>query len=109
MTALSAALASATETNVTYRRGEQSWTIPATRGGVSYGTIAQIGAVPMDIDYREYLIRTAALPAGFVPQNRDVIDDAGSCFEVFRMTDKACWRYSNPGKTIIRVYTRRIQ
>ena len=83
-------------------------TIPATRGNISYGTIAKVGGIPMETDYREYIIRVDQFPEGIKPAQRDVIVDMDGMWEVFNNGLQDCWRFSDPNKTLFRIYTRRI-
>lgn len=83
-------------------------TIPATRGNISYGTIAKVGGIPMETDYREYIIRVDQFPEGIKPAQRDVIVDMDGIWEVFNNGLQDCWRFSDPNKTLFRIYTRRI-
>lgn len=106
-------LKEAAEVKITYyfngsRKGLW-YVMPATRGNISYGTIAKIGGVPMETDYREYIIRVDQFPEGIKPAQRDVIVDGGDgMWEVFNNGLQDCWRFSEPNKTMIRIYTRRI-
>lgn len=99
-----------TERPITYRVNATGnfFTIPATRGNISYGTIRKMGGIPMDVDYREYIVRVDVLPKGFLPEQRDVIIDADGRWEAFNSTSRDCWRYCDPDKQLIRIFVRRI-
>ena len=107
---LSDALRQATEIGVTYcQTSGRFFTVLATRGRVSYGTINRLGGIPMDVDAREYIIRVDALPVGFIPQSHDVIVDNDGKWETFNSTSQDCWRYCDPNQKLIRILTRRIK
>lgn len=103
------ALKNNAENPVTYHRGALSFAVNVTRGNISYGTIAKLGGVPMEIDYREYIVRVEALPAKFIPQQRDVIEDQDGRWEVFNNNTQDAWRFCDPTHQLIRIYTRKIK
>ena len=107
--ALSKALKNIAEQPVVYHRNALSFSVPATRGNISYGTISKLGGVPMEIDYREYIVRVEVFPANFTPSQRDVIADQDGRWEVFNNGTQECWRYCDPQHKLIRIYTRKIQ
>ena len=100
------------EVKVTYYfKGSRNglwYVMSATRGNISYGSIAKMGGVPVETDYREYIIRADQFPEGIKPAQRDVIVDGDGMWEAFNNGLQDCWRFSDPNKTLIRIYTRRI-
>jgi hypothetical protein len=63
---------------------------------------------------REFIMRTADLEIDsgqFNPKPGDRIFEleSGNEFEAAYQTGKQCFRYSNPGKTLVRVFTKKVK
>lgn len=100
-------MAELTDVEVVYKHNGVNYPITATRGNINWGTLNKVGDVALGENFREYIIRSTWL--AFIPVNGDTITDAGDVFEVYSPdTNSKCWRYSDPYKGLMRVYTRRI-
>lgn len=107
LTALKETLTNSVETSVVYVHNSVEYLITATRGAINWGTLNKVGDVALGENFREYIIRSNLLP--FIPTNGDTITDGVDVFEVYSPdTSSKCWRYSDPYKGLMRVYTRRI-
>lgn len=96
-----------TDVEVVYKHNNTEYPISATRGSINWGTLNKVGDVALGENFREYIIRSSLLP--FIPSNGDTITDGADVFEVYSPdTSSKCWRYSDPYKGLMRVYTRRI-
>ena len=96
-----------TDVSVTYKHNAVEYPILATRGSINWGTLNKVGDVALGENFREYIIRSTLLP--FIPSNGDTITDNGDVYEVYSPdTNSKCWRYSDPYKGLIRIYTRRV-
>ncbi len=92
---------------VQYIHAGSTYEIDATRGSLNFGTLNKLGDVALQENYRDYIIKASVI--GFEPTNGDRIVDGSDTFEVFNNSgSNTCWRYSDPCKQIIRIYTRRI-
>ena len=96
------------ETPVEYWHNGAKYEIKASRGSINWGTLNRLGDISLGENFRDYIIRAELLQ--FEPQNGDLIVDGSDTFELFaESTGRKCYRYSDPQKALIRVYTRRIK
>ena len=96
-----------TDVSVIYKHNAVDYPILATRGSINWGTLNKVGDVALGENFREYIIRSNLLP--FIPSNGDTITDNGDVYEVYSPdTNSKCWRYSDPYKGLMRIYTRRV-
>lgn len=107
LAALKETLTNSVETSVLYVHNSVEYPITATRGAINWGTLNRLGDISLGENHRDYIIRAELL--SFEPQNGDRIKDGSDVFEVYNdSTSSKCWRFSDPYKSLIRVYTRRI-
>ena len=96
-----------TDVDVVYKHAGVEYPIQATCGNINFGTLNKVGDVALGENFREYIIRSTWL--AFAPVNGDTIVDGADTFEVYNPdTSSKCWRYSDPYKGLMRIYTRRI-
>lgn len=101
-------MAQHTDVNVIYRHNGVDYPIQATRGNINWATLNRIGDVALGENFREYIIQSNLLP--FIPSNGDTLVDNNEVFEVYSPdSNSKCWRYSDPYKGLMRVYTRRLK
>ena len=106
--ALKQTLASSLERDVTYTHAGQQYQIRATRGAINWATLNKLGDVALGENYRDYNIRAELLPVE--PSRGDTIQDGSEVYELYsESTAQKCYRYSDPYKQLIRVYTRRLE
>ena len=97
-----------TDIEVVYRHNGVDYPILATRGNINWATLNKVGDVALGENFREYIIRSSLL--SFIPTNGDTVTDGSDIFEVYSPdTNSKCWRYSDPYKGLMRVYTRRLK
>ena len=108
LSTLKETLISSIEMPVIYVRNGVEYPIAATRGNNNWGTLNRLGDISLGENHRDYIIRTELI--NFEPQNGDRIKDGTDVFELYNdSTSSKCWRFSDPYKQLIRVYTRRIK
>ena len=96
------------EIDVTYIHAGVSYSVKASRGSINWGTLNRLGDVTLGENFRDYIFRAELIP--FEPQNGDRIVDGTDVFEAFsESTGNKCYRFSDPQKAMIRVYTRRVK
>ena len=106
--ALKQTLASSLERDVIYTHAGQQYQIRATRGAINWATLNKLGDVALGENYRDYIIRAELLPVE--PMRGDTITDGLEVYELYsESTAQKCYRYSDPYKQLIRVYTRRLE
>lgn len=94
---------------VQYRSVELDTTygIKAAKGSINWGTLNKLGDVVLGENYRDWITQASDLLTE--PQNGDTITDGTDVYEVFSSnSSNKCWRYADPYKCLIRIYTRRI-
>lgn len=95
-------------TEVIYTHKGAEYTITASKGHINWSTLNKLGDVALGENFREYIIQSSKL--SFVPTNGDLIKDGDDVFEVFNENANGkCWRYCDPYKGLMRVYTRRVK
>ena len=105
--ALKQTLASSLERDVTYTHAGQQYQIRATRGAINWATLERLGGVALGENYRDYIIRAELLQ--FEPSRGDTIQDGSEVYELYsESVSSKCYRYSDPYRQLIRVYTRRL-
>jgi hypothetical protein len=77
---------------VTYRRGNQTWTCPATEGR-SLLAISDPEAVGLVMRMQDWLIAAEDLP--ITPQPGDRVETANAAWEVFEIPGEPCWRWTD--------------
>lgn len=96
------------EIPIIYTHSGTNYEITASRGHINWATLNKLGDVALGENFREYIILSSKLP--FIPSNGDLIKDGNDTFEVFAESNNAkCWRYCDPYKGLMRVYTRRVK
>ncbi len=107
LSALKDTLKNGVEINVVYIHNDVEYAIPAVRGSINWGSLNRLGDITLGENYRDYIIRTELID--FLPDNGERIVDGNDTFEVFSGDSSSkCYRYSDPYKQLIRIYTRRI-
>lgn len=107
--ALAEVLMNDAATDVQYYAKEldASYGIRAAKGSINWGTLNKMGDVALGENYRDWITQASDLLDE--PKPGDTITDGNDVFEVFNSTtSNKCWRYSDPYKCLIRIYTRRI-
>lgn len=95
-------------TPIIYTHAGTEYILTATRGHINWSTLNKLGDVALGENFREYIIQSSKL--SFVPTNGDLIKDGTDVFEVFNESPNGkCWRYCDPYKGMMRIYTRRVK
>ncbi|MBQ3349733.1 MAG: hypothetical protein IJG38_04990 [Thermoguttaceae bacterium] len=93
---------------IIYTHTGTEYILTASRGHTNWGTLNQLGDVALGENFREYIIKSSKL--SFVPSNGDTIKDGEETFEVYNENANGkCWRYCDPYKGLMRIYTRRVK
>lgn len=100
-------------TDVTYRRGANLVTVPATIGRTANELADGYGAVH-EVLYRDYIVSVSDLVLNSVetqPQRGDLIEEVvGGVTHVYRVQpaeDGECWRWSDPYHRQYRIHAKR--
>ena len=91
---------------VTYTRGANSVSLTAVVGQSSNDQLDDTG-MPITAQSRDYLIKASSLVLASVvtlPQQGDQITDSGATYVVRSVGSEAPWRYSDLGRTTIRIH-----
>ena len=100
--------ANASET-ITYSRGAATVTLSVTRGYTEHTELDGDG-FPILTHTQDFICTTADLilsGSAAIPQKGDVITDAGGVtFSVYPPSGGTPYRYSDPYRTMLRIYTR---
>ncbi len=92
--------------DVVYRRGQQAWAVPATRGHTRY-EIEDASGLRVGAQVADFMVLAADL--GVVPETGDVIVVDGHRYEVMpHGQDTRAWRWSDPYRQAYRIHTRAI-
>ena len=95
------------ERDIVYTHNGIEYNIRATRGAINWATLNKLGDVALGENYRDYIIRAELLPVE--PSRGDTIKDGAEVYELYsESVSSKCYRYSDPYKQLIRVYTRRL-
>ena len=95
------------ERDIVYTHNGVEYNIRATRGAINWATLERLGGVALGENFREYIIRADLLQ--FEPSRGDTIKDGSEVYELYsESVSSKCYRYSDPYKQLIRVYTRRL-
>ena len=95
------------ERDIVYTHNGIEYNIRATRGAINWATLERLGGVALGENFREYIIRADLLQ--FEPSRGDTIKDGAEVYELYsESVSSKCYRYSDPYKQLIRVYTRRL-
>jgi hypothetical protein len=101
-------LESQTTIDIVYSRigdfGAESIPLKATRGSTPFEATSEDGIVHR-WETRDYLIKAATLTFG-VPIDGDTITDGTDTYQVQSIGGQQPYRYSDPGRSIIRVHTK---
>ena len=93
---------------IVYKHNGTEYEITGSRGHINWSTLNKLGDVALGENFREYIIQSKKL--AFVPTNGDTITDGTDVFEVFNESNTGrCWRYCDPYKGLMRIYTRRVK
>jgi len=99
-------------TAIEYARGEQTVALTATVGRSVFELVDRDG-FPIRSETRDYLFLAAELVLGgqlTTPQDGDVIREAGDgavyVHEVMAPGDEPNWRFSDAGRSLLRVHTK---
>jgi len=103
-------LAEATAIPISYSRvgefGTESSSIDATRGSTPFEALSDDGIITR-IESRDYLTSGATFPFG-LPESGDLITDGEDQYEVQALGGSRPYRYSDPGRALLRIHTKRI-
>lgn len=103
-------LADKAAVTVTYRRGQDSASVPAVLGQTQWAFVGPDGA-EVEMATRDYIIRVSDLVlAGqpVSPQRGDVIDEAGETFEVSAPVSEPVWRWNDAYRNAYRIHTNKV-
>lgn len=89
--------------DVEYRRGSDSRTVPAVFGRTQYETTNEYG-VRTGAFCVDFLIAAADLP--FSPKSGDEVIADGHTYEVLEIGSEGCWRWSDPHRLTRRIHTK---
>lgn len=105
---LSTSLQSVAGTTITYRRlGETPLSITATVGQTVFEQDSQFGI--LTITARDYIIPLASISDLGEPRRGDKITEGDEEYEVLSLNNSPPFRYSDHGKTILRIHTKQIE
>lgn len=104
---LAATLRTATAVDVFYTR-EMTTIGPlrATRGSTPYEATDTDGIIHRTIQ-RDYLIAAADFPFTDLPRDGDRIADGDETYIVQSMTGSTPYRFADPGKSLLRIHTKK--
>lgn len=113
MTRLQAMQQANAATPIIYRRGRSSLSFSATKGQTTYqedlGDIGVTMHTSGDYIFPVSLLQTLEVSSGTVePKPGDIIEESGRRFEVLPLNGDKVFRYSDPGRTQIRVHTKQV-
>jgi hypothetical protein len=103
---LAAQLRTHTAIDVVYSRSMASISVKATRAATPYESSDTDGIIHRTVA-RDYLIATTDFPFVDPPRNGDTITDSGDVYLVHSMTGETPWRYSDPGRSLMRIHTKK--
>ena len=98
--------------SIVYRRGSSSITLTAMKGQSEGVAEDSNGVVRMEYSDADFILAASELILGgsvVEPQRGDRIKHAADTFEVFPLAKEKCFRYSDPGKTVLRIHTKLVK
>jgi hypothetical protein len=109
--ALAASLQSAAGRRIVYQRGSEACELTAYVGQTIFETVSGLDDISEAFYSRDYLFPVCDLILGGEPadpQAGDRIIDGPSTFEVMRGQGERPYRYSDSGRTLLRVHTKEV-
>ena len=103
---LATQLTALTAVGVVYSRGATSVSINATRASTPYEASDADGVIHRTIA-RDYLIAATLFPFSDLPRDGDTIIDLDETYIVHSMPGSPPYRYSDPGRSILRIHTKK--
>lgn len=107
---LASRLGTSTAIDITYSRegdfGAETTPLKATRGSTPFEGQSDDGIITR-IESRDYLIAMSTFPYE-APQSGDIITDGPDRYEVQALFGTQPYRFSDPGRSLLRIHTKRL-
>lgn len=100
-------LQSTAGTPATYNTGSATFTITVAMATSSKNDISTKDELHLVADERDFIVAKSELPT-VTPEPRHTITVNGQTWQVNKLGNETCWRYSDPFNALMRIHTRKL-
>lgn len=104
---LIATLQSTAGAQATYSTGAATYTITVSMATSSKNDISTKDELHLVADERDFIVAKSQLPE-VTPEPRHTITVDGTTWQVNKLGNETCWRYSDPFNALMRIHTRKL-